>query len=290
MLRKSTKWWDDYLRDHEPSAALKTTLGAVAFASVLATLFGGETIDVVAFAASIACLLIGILLLLTDRHDVRQERDTYLQRLNWYYDVLSKLGPEPLITVENWEQTVEIMPNGDTREVQIIDAVAPREVVFFARLTASSRWRQPKRQLRRITMTARRVNADNTLGPSWNLMSSWEGDKLVAYIDLDPPLRRGETIRFQVERFWPAKCVPMMRYGQAEKFILRTTSALEIKYVKYSVILPREHEAAYELIGEGEPDVQLLADMTEQNGRKIYTWYAEKVPEYTWVGIRLQLK
>jgi hypothetical protein len=121
-------------------------------------------------------------------------------------------------------------------------------------------------------------------------MSSWEGDKLVAYIDLDPPLRRGETIRFQVERFWPAKCIPMMRYGQAEKFILRTTSALEINYVKYSVILPSEREAAYELIGQGEPDVQLLGDMTEQNGRKIYTWYAEKVPEYTWVGIRLQLK
>jgi len=290
MLRRSTKRWDDYLRDHEHSATLKAILAAVAFASILATLFGGESIDAVAFAASIACLAMGILLPLTGRHDNQPEHDTCLQWLNCYYDVLSKLGPEPLITVENWEQTVEIMPNGDTREVQIIDAVAPREAVFFARLTASSRWRQPRRQLRRVTMAARRVNADNSLGPSWNLMSSWEGDKLVAYIDLDPPLHRGETLRFQVERIWPAKCRPMMRGRQAEKFLLRTTSALRIKYVKYSVILPRDHEAVYELIGEGERDVQLLGNMTEQNGRKTYTWYAEKVPEYTWVGIRLQLK
>ncbi|MBB4904747.1 hypothetical protein [Actinophytocola algeriensis] len=290
MLRKSTRWWDVYRRDHEPSAALKTALGATAFASLLGTFFGDGTIDTVTFAVSIVCLVIGILLLLADRHGVRQERDTYLHRLNWYYEVLSKLGPEPLIVVDNWEQTVVIMPNGDTHEVQIIDAVAPREMVFFARLTARSRWRQPKRQLRRITMTARRVNADNSLGPSWHVMAAWEGDKLVAYIDLDPPLRRGETIRFQVERTWPAKCRPMMRDNKPEDFLLRTTSALEIKFVRYSVVLPEEFEAAYELIGEGEPDVQLIGDMTEQHGRKTYTWYAEKVPEYTWIGIRLQLK
>ncbi len=139
-------------------------------------------------------------------------------------------------------------------------------------------------------MTARRVNADDSLGPLWNVMLSWERDKLVAYIDLDPPLRRGETIRFQVERTWPAKCRPMMRDNRAEDFLLRTTSALEINYVKYSVVLPKGHEAAYELIGAGEPDVQLLGDVTERDGRKTYTWYAEKVPEYTWIGVRLQLK
>jgi hypothetical protein len=290
MFRGSTTWLDDYLRDHEPSTALKSALGLVTFASLVGTFSDSRPIRMVAFVGIILCLLTGILLLLADRHGVRQERDTYLQRLNWYYDVLSKLNPEPLIAVDNWEQTVEIMPNGDTHEIQIIDAVAPREVIFFARLTAKSRWQQPKRQLRKITMTARRVNADDSLGPLWNIMSSWEGDKLVAYLDLDPVLRRGETIRFRVERTWPAKCRPMMRDNKPEDFLLRTTNALEIKYVKYSVVLPKGHEAVYELIGEGEPDVQLLGDVTEQNGRKTYTWYAEKVPENTWVGIRLQLR
>ncbi|GAB1514330.1 hypothetical protein JCM33774_63720 [Actinophytocola sp. KF-1] len=285
-----TKRMDDCLRDHEPTAILKATLATVTFANLLGVLSGNSVIRTLAFVGVVTGLLAGMLLLLADRRGVQQERDTYLQRLNWYYDVLSALSPEPLIAVDNWEQTVEIMPNGDTREVQIIDAVALREVIFFARLTAKSRWQQPRRHLRRITMTARRVNIDNSLGPLWNVMSSWEGDKLVAYLDLDPYLRRGETLRFRVERTWPAKCRPMMRHAKAEDFLLRTTKALEIRFVKYSVILPRGHEAVYELIGEGEPDVQLLGDVTEEDGRKTYSWYAEKVPGNTWIGIRLQLK
>ena len=285
-----TKRLDDYLRDHEPTAALKTAIALVTFVNLLGALFGNSTIRTMAFVGVITGLLAGMLLLLADRRGIQQERDTYLQRLNWYYDVLGALSPEPLIAVDNWEQTVEIMPNGDTREVQIIDAVAPREVIFFARLTARSRWQQPRRHLRRITMTARRVNIDNSLGPLWNVMSSWEGDKLVAYLDLDPFLRRGETLRFRVDRTWPAKCRPMMRHDKAEDFLLRTTKALEIRFVKYSVILPKGYEAAYELIGEGEPDVQLLGDVTEEEGRKTYSWYAEKVPGHTRIGIRLQLK
>ena len=285
-----TKRVDNYLRDHEPTAILTAAIASVTFANIVGVLFVNSTIRGLAFVGVITGLLAGMLLLLADRRGIQQERDTYLQRLNWYYDVLSALNPEPLITVDNWEQTVEIMPNGDTREVQIIDAVAPREVIFFARLTAKSRWQQPRRHLRRITMTARRVNVDNSLGPLWNVMSSWEGDKLVAYLDLDPFLRRGETLRFRVDRSWPAKCRPMMRQNKAEDFLLRTTKALEIRFVKYSVILPRGYEAVYELVGEGEPDVQLLADVTEQGDRKTYSWYAEKVPGNTWIGIRLQLK
>lgn len=286
MLHDFSKRSNSRLRDRRPLTSLKPAVGLVTFASAAGAILDNPAIRTVAFVGTIFCLgLCGLALI-----ELRQERDTYLRRLHWYYDVLDKLSPEPLIAVENWEQTVEIMPNGDTHEVQIIDAVAPREVIFFARLTARSRWEQPRRHLRRIAMTARRVNADNSLGPLWNVMSSWAGDKLIAYLDLDPVLRRGETIRFRVDRTWPAKCRPLMRHHQAEDFLLRTTSTLEIRYAKYSVILPKDCEAVYELIGVGEPDVQLLGDVTEQNGRKIYTWYAEKVPEHTWVGIRLQLK
>jgi hypothetical protein len=284
-----TKRVDDYLRDHEPTAALKAGVALATFVNLAGALFGNSTIRTMAFVGVAAASGAATLLLLADRRGIQQERDTYLQRLSWYYDVLGALSPEPLIAVDNWEQTVEIMPNGDTHEVQIIDAVAPREAIFFVRLTATSRWHQPRRHLRRITMTARRVNIDNSLGPLWNVMTSWEGDKLVAYLDLDPFLRRGETLRFRVERTWPAKCRPMMRHNKPEDFLLRTTKALEIRFARYSVVLPKGSEAVYELIGEGEPDVQLLGDVTEQNGRKTYSWYAEKVPDHTAIGIRLQL-
>lgn len=124
MLREYTRRADNYPRDREPSVALKSTLAVSAFASILSAFFGSRTIAMVTIAISIFCLALGVLLLMVDRRGVQQERDTYLRRLNWYYEALSRLGPEPLITVDNWEQTVEIMPNGDTREVQIIDAVA----------------------------------------------------------------------------------------------------------------------------------------------------------------------
>lgn len=290
MFHEFTRWLDEYLRDHEPSVVLRAAIGLVTFASLLGAFFGSQTVRMGAFVAAIFCLMSGALLLIADRHGIKQERDTYLQRLNWYYDVLGKLSPEPLIAVDKWEQTVEIMPNGDAHEVLILDAVAPREVVFFARLTARSLWDQPKRQRRKITMTAQRVKADGSCGPHWNIMFSWQGDKLVSHLDLDPPIRRGETIRFRVERTWPAKCAPMMRTKKAEDFVLRTSNALEIRRAEYSVVLPKGFEAVYELIGEGEPDVQLSADHEEHNGRKTYSWCADKVPAKIGVGIRLQLK
>ncbi len=260
------------------------------FASLLGAFFGSQTIRMGAFVAVVFCLICGTLLLLADRHAIKQERDTYLQRLHWNYETLSELSPEPLIAVDRWDQTVEIMPNGDTHEVQVLDAIAVRDVVFFVRLTARSRWNQPRRHLRRITMTARRVKADGSYGPEWHIMSTWKGDKLVTYLDLDPAIRRGETIRFRVERSWPAKCLPMMQTRKAEDFLLRTTKALEVRKADYRIILPKGFDGVYELIGEGEPDVQLTGDMIEENGRKMFSWHADKVPAKTWIGIRLQLK
>lgn len=290
MFHDFTQWLDEYLRDHEPSAVLKAAVSLLAFASLLGAFFGSQTIRMGAFVAVVFSLMSGVLLLIADRHGVKQERDIYLQRLNWYYEVLSKLSPEPLIAVDRWEQTVEILPNGDTHEVQTVDAVTPRDVIFFARLSARSRWDQPKRHLRRITMTAQRVKSDGSLGPLWNITSSWAGDKLISYLDLDPPIRRGQTVRFRLARTWPAKCQPMMRHGRAEDFKLRTTKLLEIRAATYTIVLPKGFEAVYELIGEEEPDVQLSADTDEENGRKTYTWRADKVPANTWIGIRLQLK
>jgi len=291
MFDDFTKWLGGYLSDHEPSVVLKAAVGLMAFASLLGAFFGSQSLRVGAFVVVIFFLMSGVLLLLADRRRVTQARDGYLRRLDSYYAVLSELSPEPLISVDYWEQRVEIKVNGDVHEVLTLEAVTPREHVFFARLTARSLWDQPKRHLRRIRMTARGRKVDGSPGPSWHIISSWEGGKLHSYLDLDPPLRRGKIIRFQVERTWPAKCQPMMRNKQAESFLLRTTNVLEIRRAEYSVVLPEGFEAVYELIGEEEPDVQLSAiDGKEPDGRKVYRWHADKVPANTGVGIRLQLK
>jgi hypothetical protein len=270
---------------------VKAVVGLVAFASLLGAFFGNQAIRAGAFVVVMFCLMSSVLLLLADRHAIKQERDVYLQRLNWYYEVLSELSSEPLIAVERWEQRVEIKPDGDVREVLTIEAVAPREFVYFARFTARSLWNQPKRQLRKLTQTVCTVKPDGSLGPTWRIHSSWKGDKLVSYLDLDPPIRRGQVIRFRLDRTWPGKCQPMMRNKQAEKFLLRTTNGLEIRAAQYTLVMPEGVTANYELIGEGELDVQLTASEEKgKDGRREYTWCAAKIPAHTPVGLRLQVR
>jgi len=284
-------WLDEYLSTHERSSVLKAAVGLVAFASLLGAFFGSQTIRVGAFVVVMFCLMSGVLLLLADRHNIQQERDVYRQRLDWYYEELTDLSPEPLIAVERWVQRVEIQPSGDVREVLTIEAVAPRDHVFFVRLTARSLWDQPRRQLRKLRQSACTVKADESLGPNWRIHTSWEGEKLVSYLDLDSPIRRGQAILFRLERTWPGKCQPMMRDKKAEVFRLRTTKGLEIRRAEYTVVLPEGISAKYELIGEGEPDVQLTAgEEKRKGGCREYYWCADKVPAHIAVGIRLQLK
>jgi hypothetical protein len=82
-----------------------------------------------------------------------------------------------------------------------------------------------------------------------------------------------------------------MRGEHGEGFTLRTTSLTEVQHVKYSVVLPRTFDAVYELVGDDEPDVQLEADTElDHEGRKVFTWRADKVPALTEVGMRMELK
>lgn len=291
MFDSFIRWLDGYLRDHEPSAVLKAAASLLAFASVLGAFFGSQAVRTGAFVAVALCLVAGVLLLLADRHGIKQERDRYLQRLNWYYKVLSESSAGPLIAVDSWTQRVEIDATGDVHEVLTLEAVALREHVFFARLTARSLWNQPARQLREIEMSAHSIKADGSQGPTLPITSSWDGEKLYCYLDFDPPIRRGQVVRFRLERTWPAKCLPMMRHKRAEDFVLRTTKVLEVGRAQYCLVLPQGCEAVYELIGEGEPDVRLSAvDEEEPDGRKVYRWCADKIPPNIQVGIKVQLR
>jgi hypothetical protein len=53
-------------------------------------------------------------------------------------------SPEPLVSIEAWQQWVFIHANGDVREVLTLRAVALREKVCFIRLKAGSGWDQPE--------------------------------------------------------------------------------------------------------------------------------------------------
>lgn len=292
MFKSFIAWLDSYISREQPSAILKAMVGLMAFAGLLGTIFGNQAIRAGAFVVVIVFAVSVMLLLLADRQRLRRSYDTHRMLLARYCDFVIDNSPEPLVSVETWSQQVYVHPNGDVREVLTLKAVALRERVYFIRLKASSQWDQPERYRRDVKVMARSLKINGVSGPRWNVTTFWiSTQKMTSILHLHHAIKRGEEVHFEVVRTWPAKCLPLMRKGEAEEFHFRTTRLLEIQHVEYSVILPVGFDAIYELIGSTEPDVQLTAETRlDHEGRRVVVWRADKVPASTLVGIRLELK
>ena len=193
--------------------------------------------------------------------------------------------------MESWDQTVYLRPNGDVREVLVIKAVALRERVYFVRMTAGSRWEQPDRYRRNVTVAARGVTVNGSSGTRWNVTTSWtSAQKMTAVLHLHEPVKQGEEIHFEVVRVWPGKCRPLMRDLAAEEFIFRPTNLLMTSRVTYTIVLPEGYDAIHEPIGQHHPGVNLtVLPHRDKEGRRVFAWSADIVPAGTAVGIRLEL-
>jgi hypothetical protein len=281
-------WLDSYISRERPAAVVRAMVGLMAFAGVLGTISGKESIRAGAFVVVIVIAVSTVLALLADRRRLTRESDTNRALLSRYCDSIADNNPDPLVRIEHWRQRVEVLPNGDVTETLTLKAVALRQQVEFIRLTAGSRWDQPDRYRRRVKVIARSLTINGVPGTRWNVTSTWRStQKLASVLHLHLPIKRGEAITFEVTRTWPAKCRPLMHNGEAEAFTLQTTRLLDIQHAEYTIVLPLDVEALYEEIGTGEPDVQLA---TDSDAGRIFTWRADKVPTLTEVGIRLQLK
>lgn len=291
MFKSFISWLDSYISREEPSSVLKAMIGLMTFAGLLGTIFGNQTIRVGAFVVVLVFALSVVLLLLADRSHLKRSYDTHRTLLTRYCDFVIDHCTEPLVAIETWRQKAFIYPNGDVREVLTLKAIALRERVYFIRLTAGSRWEQPEKFRRDVEIVARSLTINGVSGPRWNVTTSWRSTKKIASIvHLHHAIKRGEEVLFEVVRNWPAKCLPLIR-GDADEFTFCTTSLLEIRHVEYSVVLPVGFDAVYELIGAGEPDVQLTADTEyDHDGRRVLVWRADKVPTLTEIGLRLELK
>jgi hypothetical protein len=292
MLDSFITWLDSYISREQPSGIVRAMVGLMAFAGLLGTVSGQQAVRVGAFVVVMLFFVSAVLLLLADRRRVSRTHDTYRRLLTRYCDFLTDDDPEPLVRVEDWKQQVKVQPNGDVTEKLTLRAVALREKVYFIRLTAGCRWDQSEKHRRKVKVIANSVTVNGVSGPRWDVTTSWKSaQKLTSVLHLHQPIKRGESVMFEVTRTWPAKNQPLMRDGQAEVFTLCTTRLLEIQHAQYSVVLPPGIDAVYELIGAGEPDVQLSADAEKDHDhRRVLTWRADKVPCLTEVGIRLQLK
>ena len=291
MFKSFIAWLDFYISRENPASVLKSLVGLMAFAGLLGTIFGNQAIRVGAFVVVIVFVVSIILMLLADRRRSTQELGTYRKLLVRYCDFVRDNSSDPLVSVESWDQTVYLRPNGDVREVLVIKAIALRERVYFVRLTAGSRWEQPERYRRNVEVAARGLTVNGTSGTRWNVTTSWtSSQKMTAVLHLHEPVKQGEEIHFEVVRLWPGKCRPLMRDHAAEEFIFRSTNLLVPRQVNYTIVLPEGCEAIHEPIGQQHPDVNLVVlPHRDKEGRSVFAWSAELVPPDTAVGIRLEL-
>jgi hypothetical protein len=195
------------------------------------------------------------------------------------------------VSIETWHHKVYVQPNGDVREVAMIKAVALREEVHFIRFHLGSDWDQPEEYRRNVTVRARGVNLDGAPGPQWNVTSTWlSRAKLKTIVHFRSPVRLGEEVRLEMVRFWPAKCLPLMRHGVGENFYFRTTDLLRIQHIEYQVILPLGFDVTHAPIGFDEPDEHTSVDAyTDTEGRRVIVCRAERLPIRQPVGMRLEL-
>jgi hypothetical protein len=291
MFKSFITWLDSYISREEPSSVLKAMVGLMAFAGLLGTIFGSQAIRTGAFVVVIVFVVSVMLLLLADRRRLRcaYEKDRAL--LMHYCNYLIENCTDPALSIETWTQRVYVHPNGDVREVLTLKAIALRDEVPFIRLTAGCGWDQPEKYRRDVKIIARGLTLSGTPGPRWNVTAPWlSTQKMISILHLNQPIKRGKEVLVEVIRSWPAKCLPLMRGGEAEDFFIRTSDLLEVEHIDYSVILPPGFDAVYELIGSTAPNVQLSADAEyDQEGRRVLAWHADKVPAGTPVGARIEL-
>lgn len=291
MLKSFINWLDSHISREEPSSVIKSLIGLMAFAGLLGTVFGNQAVRAGAFVVVIMLVLSVILALLADRRRLTRACDRQRAQITRYCTHLVESNPDPQFSIDCWRQSVFVQPNGDVREVLNLNVLVLNERTYFVRLTARSLWNQPQKHLDDVKVTMRRIAAAGTPGPRWHVTTSWQSGKLTYVGHFHEAVNRGEEISFEMIRIWPAKCHPLMRGEEAEKFVLRATSRLQVRSAEYRVILPPGYDAVSELIGDRNPTVQLSADSeTDKENRRIYVWRSGAVPTMTGIGMILQLK
>lgn len=285
----------NYLSFRRRSAPAMAGVALVAVAGMLMATLGNGGLRVVATVVAIVCALGVVTVFLVERRvDGRSAADcAHLVARYCDFVVGNESAPRDglLASVENWHQKVHIHANGDVREVVVLEAVAERDEVYFIRFRLGSDWEQPAKYRRNVLVNADNIEIDGRSTKHWSITNSWlSGARLMSIVHFHSPVRMGQVIRMEMTRFWPAKCLPLMRGGAAERFVFHTSELLRIRHLEYQVSLPAGFDASYEPIGFTQPDHRFsVAGYTDVGGRRVFICRGTELPERQTVGMRLAL-
>jgi hypothetical protein len=266
----------------------------VTVAGVLVAAFGNGAYRGAATVAAIVFVVGFVGLLLLGRRVALQTAEDCRLLVTRYCDFVVGRGNEGrdlLVSVENWHQKVRIQPNGDVREVVVIEAVARRNEVYFVRFQLSSGWGQPERHRRNVAVIADSIEIDGRPTTHWSITNSWLSDaRLMSIVHFHSPVRMGQGLRMEMTRFWPAKCLPLMRWGAEEQFVFHTAELLHLRHLEYQVSLPAGFDATCDPIGFSPPDKRLSVTAYDAvGGGRVFICRADELPGRRTVGMRLSL-
>jgi hypothetical protein len=108
MFKSFIAWLDSYMSREEPSAILKAVVGLMAFAGLLGTIFGSQSIRAGAFVVVITLVVSVILLLLSDRRRLLRRHGMHQALVARYNNVVLENSSDPLIGIEEWSQRVYV--------------------------------------------------------------------------------------------------------------------------------------------------------------------------------------
>ena len=268
---------------------------SAAVAGILVAVLGNGGVRVAASVVAIVCAAGVALVFLVEWRATWRAAEDCGQLVARYCDFVvgheSAAGSGLLATVENWHQKVHIHANGDVREVVVLEAVAQRDDVYFIRFHLGSEWAQPEKYRRNVSVNADNIEIDGRPTRHWSMTNSWLSDaRLTSIVHFHSPVHLGQVIRMEMTRFWPAKCLPLMRRGASEQFVFRTTELLHIRQLEYQVSLPNGFDASYEPIGFTPPDNRIsVAGYTDVGGRRVFICRVSELPDQRTVGMRLAL-
>lgn len=290
MFKNFIAWLDSHIAQRGAPGVIGDLIGLLSFAGLLGTVFGSQMVRVGAFVAAGLLVVVGILFLLADRRHLQRDYTIYRELLAQYCDFIIDHRPEPLVLVNEWDQTVYLQRNGDARERIIIKAVALREELHFIRFYAGSEWEQPEKYRNKVRINARSLKVNGKPGPHWNVTKSWRSSKQMAIIvHMHSPVRQDEEIRIEIERFWPRKCRPIMCDGVAEDFHFHSGKVLQIDKVTHRVVFPGKYTISYDAIGfrdDGSAGAYITSE-EDGDGRTVVTLHVDHLPVDAKYGMKL---
>jgi hypothetical protein len=290
MLDSFIRWFDDYLRQHEPPAIIKGIVSLLGFASLAGTVFGSEAIRIGGFIGVSLAIIGSMLLTLAYSRKIRLETGLERSLLQRYCNFIAD-KPVPAILIKKWEQLVIVQENGDCKEVVTIRAEVLRKELYFIRLLISTTWQQTAKLRHQVAVKVRSLTVEGERGIEWHVTKTWiANDRLHLLAHLDSPAKKGGEINLEMEKVWPGKCQPLMRDKQSDSFTLEFSKLMPVERVEYEVRLPENRDAHLEAVGFAQPHPEMRVERRRKGDNFSFHFIAEKIPTSQEVGMRLQIK